>query len=167
MAMSWNEATVELLKKLWELGQSASKIGAELGCSRNAVIGKIHRIMGMNANRKPRERKIRPSAEAQQRPLSRITIFPKNKNVLCASSPASTTGAADTRAKDMTDMKQAPPMRHLTIMELDKDGTRSCRWPIGDSNFRYCGNEAMPGLPYCEHHTRMAYAHNAQRVRAA
>ena len=70
-AMTWTEERVELLKRLWADGRSASQIAAEIGgCSRNAVIGKVHRL-GLSGRAKagptgePKPRKLeRPAGRA-------------------------------------------------------------------------------------------------------
>ncbi len=59
----------------------------------------------------------------------------------------------------------SPPQEGLTIMDL-REGM--CRWPLGDPTrpeFRYCGEHAMVGLPYCSHHAQIAYQPTAERKR--
>ncbi|MGL4260145.1 MAG: GcrA family cell cycle regulator, partial [Afipia sp.] len=77
--ISWTDDRVEQLKKLWEAGLSASQIAAELGnITRNAVIGKVHRL-GLSGRAKspssaaPRQRKVRPAQHMMRisRPVSR------------------------------------------------------------------------------------------------
>ena len=77
--MSWTDERVELLKKMWGEGQSASQIAKELGgVTRNAVIGKVHRLGLSNrtAGGKP-ETKAKPAAAAKPEAKPRTTARPK------------------------------------------------------------------------------------------
>jgi GcrA cell cycle regulator len=148
--MTWTDERVELLKKLWADGLSASQIAAELGgVTRNAVIGKVHRL-GLSGRAKsssgvPRQRKPRAHMLRVSRPASR------GANALALS----------------YDMEQEPepevieniiPLgQRRTLLELNED---TCRWPIGDpatTDFFFCGGKPLNALPYCHYHSRVAY----------
>ena len=149
--MSWTDERVELLKKLWADGLSASQIAGELGgITRNAVIGKVHRL-GLSGRAKspsssaPRARKPRSHMMRVQRPMSRGN-------------------AALALAYEM-DQEPEPELieniipigQRRTLLELNED---TCRWPIGDpatSEFFFCGGKPLGGLPYCNYHSRVAY----------
>ena len=160
-AITWTEERVELLKRLWADGRSASQIAAEIGgCSRNAVIGKVHRL-GLSGRAKPG-----PTAEPKPRKLERpaAATVPEPADAAPAPAPSRPTLelVADTgAARDLA----VPPSERVTIMEL-RDSM--CRWPMGDptaADFRFCGCRSIPGLPYCTGHAQVAYQPVADRRR--
>lgn len=163
---SWTDERVELLKKLWTDGLSASQIAAELGnVTRNAVIGKVHRL-GLSGRAKdvkaasaaPRVRKVTraPSAPAPIAPQA------NNSNVVIAPIPLQPVMAPDLPVDDEV---AVPMSERVTIMDLRES---MCRWPMGDPTkpeFRFCGARSITGLPYCNHHARIAYQPVADRKR--
>jgi GcrA cell cycle regulator len=171
--MSWTDERVELLKKLWLDGLSASRIAAELagGVTRNAVIGKVHRL-GLSG----REKAAMPVSPARARPKT-TTQSPARTPL-----PQQRAAAMPMRGNTALAMQQAPaylpqtirasadvvvPMcENVTIMELRES---MCRWPVGDptsADFRYCGGKTPAGEgPYCPMHSRMAYQPTQDRRR--
>ncbi len=157
--MAWNDERVELLKKLWADGLSASQIAARLGgVTRNAVIGKVHRL-GLSA----RATTTRSSAPRMRRTPVRRQQQPKQNTVVYA-----TRGATALKAEfeEEPEVVAAPqPVEELVIPLHERTTILSlkehmCRWPIGDpvdENFHFCGRRSPTGVPYCEHHARMAY----------
>jgi GcrA cell cycle regulator len=154
--MSWNDERVELLRKLWLDGKSASQIAAELanGITRNAVIGKVHRL-GLST-------RIKTQASSAPRPRPR----PMAPRPAARSAPPPIRGS-NALALDLNRMRAVLPepiesvvvslAENVTIMELRE---AMCRWPIGDpsnSEFRFCGSKSSPGASYCGHHSRLAY----------
>lgn len=135
--MSWTEERVELLRKLWGEGKTAAEIARELGgVTRNAVIGKAHRMKLSN----------------------RVSPIQQNKKTARKSSnddkPAR---PAARRSKTPEEAFQPASGDGIKMAELRE---RSCRWPIGDpksEDFRFCGCKSAHGLPYCETHARIAY----------
>ncbi|MBB4041196.1 GcrA cell cycle regulator [Microvirga flocculans] len=165
---TWTDERVELLKKLWTDGLSASQIAAELGnVTRNAVIGKVHRL-GLSG----RAKDAKPAASAAARPRKAtrapsapapIAPQPHTGNVVIAPI-AMQPAVAETEA--FVDEDVAIPMsERVTIMDLRES---MCRWPMGDPTkpeFRFCGARSITGLPYCTHHARVAYQPVADRKR--
>ncbi len=164
---TWTDERVELLKKLWTDGLSASQIAAELGnVTRNAVIGKVHRL-GLSGRAKdvktapttPRARKVTrtPSAPAPIAPQT-------HSNVVLA--PISLQSVREEPEASVDEDDVAIPMsERVTIMDLRES---MCRWPMGDPTkpeFRFCGARSITGLPYCTHHARIAYQPVADRKR--
>lgn len=157
--MNWTDERVELLKKLWADGLSASQIAAELGgITRNAVIGKVHRL-GLSGRAKspssasPRPRKPRQTHMMRVRPQMR-----------------GNTALAHAYAYD-TDLEPEPEVieniipigQRRTLVELNEN---TCRWPIGDPSsqeFFFCGGPPAAGHPYCSYHSRVAYQPPAAR----
>lgn len=160
--MTWTDDRVEQLKKLWEGGLSASQIAAELGnVTRNAVIGKVHRL-GLSGRAKspssaaPRPRKARPAQHMMRvsRPVSR-------GNTALAHSYDVEVEQADPVTYDNV----VPMSQRLTLLELNE---ATCHWPIGDPSnpeFFFCGGKALQSLPYCAHHSRIAYQPAGDRRR--
>ncbi len=158
--LAWSDDRTEQLKKLWEGGLSASQIAAELGnLTRNAVIGKIHRL-GLSGRAKvpssaaPRRRKARPAQNAAfTRPQGRV-----------ATALATAFDVED--LPPISDYDSVVPMQQrLSLAGLNE---ATCHWPIGDPGtpeFFFCGGRSLTGLPYCAHHSRVAYQPAADRRR--
>lgn len=161
--MNWTDDRVELLKKLWADGLSASQIAAELGgISRNSVIGKVHRL-GLAGRAKspaaamPRQRKPRsPGA------MMRITRSAIRGNTALAALHAF---EQDFEPQPEVSENVIPIGQRCTLLELAEG---KCRWPIGDPSapdFFFCGGPTIEGLPYCGYHSRIAYQPAVDRRR--
>jgi GcrA cell cycle regulator len=183
--MSWTDERVELLKKMWAEGQSASQIAKELGgVTRNAVIGKVHRLglsnragAGVGAEAEAEKPAAAPPPAPEAKPEPR----PKPQLVKSEPEPAEerpAPAAAPVVRKPFVAGQPLPPQpsaneispealasvreiekkaRRLTLMELTE---RTCKWPIGDpatDDFWFCGLAAVPGKPYCEAHVGVAF----------
>jgi GcrA cell cycle regulator len=152
--MAWNDERVDLLKKLWADGLSASQIASRLGgVTRNAVIGKVHRLGLSGRATTSRMKSHRPRARAQ---ASKRLMKPRFANV----------GSAALRQLYLADSEPyTPPAEELVIPLAERKYIQTltetcCRWPIGDpqdADFHFCGKKKVTGLPYCEHHARRAY----------
>ena len=159
--MSWTDERVELLKKLWSDGLSASQIAAELGgITRNAVIGKVHRL-GLSGRAKsasagaPRPRK--PRAPAHMLRIGRGAI---RGNTALAH-------AYEIEVENEPELIDniIPIGQRRTLLELNE---QTCRWPVGDpgsGDFFFCGGNTIGGLPCCAYHSRIAYQPAADRRR--
>jgi GcrA cell cycle regulator len=143
--MSWTDDRIERLKQMWSEGLSASQIAKSLGeVTRNAVIGKVHRLGLAGRVTAPRVERPRPTvtvAAAPQQP-SRLPV-PR---------------VATMRAEAVTEEPLEPmPENAVSVADLSAS---VCRWPLGDpatAEFRFCGRRAKQGAPYCEAHVRLAY----------
>jgi GcrA cell cycle regulator len=156
--MSWTDERVELLRQLWLDGKSASQISAQLGhgVTRNAVIGKVHRL-GLAGRAKA------PSSAAAPRAASAPRMPPRPASSSARTAVRGATALAlaaeptlDTRPVYQEDDVVVPMSLRVTIIDLKE---AMCRWPLGDptsSEFRYCGSPAASG-PYCTHHGKLAY----------
>ncbi len=171
--MSWTDERVELLRKLWSDGLSASQVAAELGpgITRNAVIGKIHRL-GLAERAKtanaPRQRAAKTAAPRQIAAASGATApraggHAVHGNVALAFAPQAVVVARATPEQEVV----VPITERVTLMELRES---MCRWPMGDPTspeFRFCGGKSpIGGGPYCAHHARVAYQPAQERRRA-
>ena len=149
MTPGWTEDRVGALKKLWLEGQSASQIAKALGggVTRNAVIGKVHRLglSGRAAPSQPARATFRPS---RPRPTPQPTQAPSAPRRIEAAQPRP---AAPVMPAPMPDLPGT-----ATVMTL---GAHMCKWPIGDpssTEFSFCGRRASEGV-YCVEHARVAY----------
>ncbi len=171
----WSEDRVELLKKLWMEGLSASQIAGELGqgVTRNAVIGKVHRLK-LSARAKPTNStpRARPAARPAPRrvasPAASIgsTMAGMNKVRASVSRPQSIGATALAVNNDVeVEMYVAPVAaeifipedKRLSLLQLNE---HTCKWPIGDpltKDFYFCGQHSQDSTPYCEFHSRRAY----------
>lgn len=143
---SWNDERIARMRELLKQGTPASAIGAELGCTRNAIIGKAHRLgldfQAVPVGGRPRKPGSRPRRRARARPAQLPALI----------SPA----AAETPL--------APPLPESNHAAGPKQFAdllpRDCRWPIGmpgAPDFHYCGSESLLGKPYCAAHCRDAF----------
>ena len=147
--MGWTDERVETLKKLWQDGLSASQIAKQLGgVTRNAVIGKVHRL-GLSGRATP-SKPARPvfKAARPQRPVAQPAA-PRRIVEPVAVTTASAPASLPVRVLD-----EAPGS--ATVLTL---GAHMCKWPIGDpatDGFTFCGRRASDG-PYCMEHAQVAY----------
>jgi GcrA cell cycle regulator len=144
--MGWTEERVELLKKLWQDGLSASQIAKQLGgVTRNAVIGKVHRL-GLSGRAAP-SKPARTVFKAP-RPARPVSVAPSAPRRLSAE-PMLHAQPTPVRYVD-----EAPGT--ATVLTL---GAHMCKWPIGDPSletFTFCGRRSGEG-PYCVEHAQVAY----------
>ncbi|MBD1147407.1 hypothetical protein IDH28_01065 [Pelagibacterales bacterium SAG-MED31] len=140
--MPWDDSNVSKLRELWDQGLPTAQIGKLLGFTKNAVVGKAHRI-GLERRPSP----IRRTAVKPDRKKARSPIIPKlNFEV----------------AKDEVKEK---PLQHQTFKPVvqnlfSKNIKRGCEWPEGhpdESDFKFCGKERFEDKPYCINHCAVAY----------
>ena len=135
--MTWTEERVAELARLWESGHSASAIGRILGVSKNAVVGKAHR-MRLASRPSP----IRQERRAPVRRRLPILTKPVDKSLPPVPVP------------EVEPLPEPAPVR-----AKDHKGAK-CLWPIGDprsTDFHFCNAPAMEGKPYCSEHCARAY----------
>ena len=154
--MAWTEDRVEVLKKLWAEGHSASQIAKELGgVTRNAVIGKVHRL-GLSGRATPSRPVKRPPRLARPKPRLQPdgSVATPKPSPISAQTPMKTVEKAAMLAtlppKPLADGEAA------TILTL-RDSM--CKWPIGDPadpKFAFCGRKSSGG-PYCAEHAKVAF----------
>ena len=143
--MSWTEERIETLTALWEEGLSASEIGKALGVSKNAVVGKAHRLK-LAARPSPIKRDGESKRRRRNAALARARM---------AESVQTPTMVPEVEADDSV-MPIAPMLERKAAQE----SRNLCLWPIGDpsdKDFHFCGEPAAPGKPYCSKHCAVAY----------
>ncbi|WP_428649524.1 GcrA family cell cycle regulator [Roseibium sp.] len=169
--MSWTNERVELLKKLWGEGLSASQIAGELGgVTRNAVIGKVHRLglsgRAKSASTSSKPRRTRTAAPAATASTPRKPS-PQPQSIGATALKADISPAPAPIAKPEIEpiAELVPISQRATILTLTE---RTCKWPIGDpatDDFYFCGRQSDAGVPYCAHHCKIAYQPIADRRR--
>ncbi len=184
--MSWTDERVETLKKMWAEGQSASQIAKELGgVTRNAVIGKVHRlglsnrVVGAAASASAKPEPGAKTRAADPAPVADpgtadaegdapaaapavaapAVVVPTRKPIVPAGQPLPPQPPTqEISAEAMANVRQAEKnARRLKLMELSE---RTCKWPIGDpatDDFWFCGLTSQAGKPYCEAHVALAF----------
>lgn len=166
---SWTDERVELLRRLWDNGLSASQIALQIGgVSRNAVIGKVHRL-GLAGRVKPigpaaaqgrRKDDLPAEVEVETLVVEEPTL--PEPPAIVAHRPAPNFPLRPSPAPEPVALAVS---ERVTIMDL-RDSM--CRWPMGDPTspeFRFCGARSITGLPYCTQHAQVAYQPAAERKR--
>lgn len=182
--MSWTDERVELLKKMWNEGQSASQIAKELGSvTRNAVIGKVHRLgLSNRASETPvgaAEAGAEMAAAPAPAPESSVPPPPRIEEdeddapaTRSAAPPASNRRAIIPAGQPLPPQPSAneiSPEALASVREVEKSSKRislmelterTCKWPIGDpatEQFWFCGLPTQSGKPYCDAHVGVAF----------
>ena len=138
--MSWTEEKIAKLKELWGKGNTASQIAEIIGgISRNAVIGKAHRL-NLSAKIKTRSTNINQNSKSYQ----------NNNKIKAAKGRRS-------KFKSLIIEKDFEPENPKQLEELDEN---SCKWPIGhpdEKSFYFCGRSSLKDFSYCKLHLLYAY----------
>tara|TARA_S200000501_G_C20632488_1_gene659587 strand:- start:207 stop:701 length:495 start_codon:yes stop_codon:yes gene_type:complete len=138
--MSWTEEKVTKLKELWGKGNTASQIAEIIGgISRNAVIGKAHRL-NLSAKIKTRTATSNKSFESSME--ENKTKFKRNRK---------------SKFKSLIIEKDFEPENPKQLEELTES---TCKWPIGhpdEKNFYFCGRTSLKEFSYCKLHLLYAY----------
>lgn len=152
----WTDDTIRELRRLWSERNSTAEIGRTMGISKNAVVGKAHRLdlpgrpspirtgSAPRSPRVPRPRSIPRLADIKPLPcLSETNISPPLPHIARTVAPARPAAIAPRRI-----------------------GAHSCCWPIGEPGtpaFRFCDEPAPLDVPYCDEHARLAYRPRRRR----
>jgi GcrA cell cycle regulator len=138
--MEWTDDIIAKLRILWAEGLSTAEIGRRLNISKNAVVGKAHRL-----NLPPRPSPIRRSEAGDATPRA-----PQPKRTQGPTLPPLTAALAP----------PMPPLRALMPTQKTTPRATPCCWPIGEPgkpSFHFCNAAAAPNKPYCESHAAIAY----------
>jgi len=183
--MEWADETITRLRELWSEGHSTAEIGRRLGVSKNAVVGKAHRL-DLPARPSPirREGERPPPRSRTPQRFAGPTLPPLSSATLASTALAGgglTSGALS--AGGLTGTFGSPPSlaplpprppapvasrpvpaapRALAAVPPPRPYGRviTCCWPIGEPgtrSFRFCDAQSVPGKPYCEEHAAKAY----------
>lgn len=175
----WSDDRVEMLRKLWRDGLSASQIAGELGgVTRNGVIGKVHRLglSGRIARQQPRIQIGGGVRRVRQTPFRHDASAADEKRARRqeASGLATKLRAARDRRADLVEAvaedqaKDLPADQSPFAVTFAELGEKHCRHPLGDptdrDNFRFCGADRHDKPPYCARHCMLNYTPAAQRL---
>ena len=129
--MAWTDDKIEQLKKLWGKGLTASQIAKEIGggITRNAVIGKAHRLK-LPSRPSPVKAEAKKPAPAPAKPAVK---------------------QAEAKPAD------APQEKGIGLLELTEQTCKWPIGHPGDADFYFCGRPSRPGVPYCDDHCLMAF----------
>lgn len=176
--MNWTDERVALLTKLWAEGLSASQIARQLGgVTRNAVIGKVHRLKlsgrAKTTSSPNRAKKVSSTAEEVQRTrtTAAATVQLRVRPMVMGNNALKTEmlldGATEQRFQTPSEpnILVMPTSRRLSLVQLSE---KTCRWPVGDpmsADFNFCGNECREASPYCSFHSKLAFQPASERRR--
>lgn len=154
--MSWTDDRIETLRKLWADGLSASQIATALGgVSRNAVIGKIHRL-GLSGRVK-----APPRTQAPRRLGAAVCPAQQPRAMAAAAAVVRVVErplpALLPQVQPQMMAEVVPFVRGVTLFDL---GPQQCRWPLGDpgaGDFKFCGAHTGAGETYCGGHADLAF----------
>ena len=182
--MSWTDERVETLKRMWGEGQSASQIAKELGgVTRNAVIGKVHRLGLSNRTAAAAPAPAKPEPKAKGKPAKPEPTPEKTEprtesaepRTESAAPPKSTLNARNKIIPAGQPLPPQPSANEISpealakVNEVEKNAKkiglmdlteRTCKWPVGDpatEEFWFCGLPVQQGKPYCEAHVGVAF----------
>ncbi|HET7884396.1 MAG TPA: GcrA family cell cycle regulator [Acetobacteraceae bacterium] len=158
--MEWAEETIVRLRALWDEGLSTAEIGRRLGVSKNAVVGKAHRL-DLPARPSPIRRDGSGASKPRRSAPRRVagpTLPPLSSAASSASGPATVLGpilaAFAPKPAPVASVRVAPPAPRPYGRVV------TCCWPLGEPgtrSFRFCDEASEPGKPYCPDHVKLAY----------
>lgn len=152
--MEWTAKAIDLLRALWDEGHSTAEIGRRMGVTKNAIVGKAHRL----------DLPARPSPIRTQG-ASGLPAAPRRK-------PSAREASAPAPARRVVVQAAPPPAPPsapavvAVVRAFPRASERNCCWPIGEPgtrDFRFCVAEAVPGKPYCPDHVAVAYVRVRER----
>lgn len=159
--MEWNDEAIARIRLLWSEGHSTAEIGRRMGITKNAVVGKAHRL-NLPARPSPIRRET-----GEKRTPTRATIRRVTGPTLPALESVPRTPEAQVAAPTSPPVSVAAPLPKAPVMLRTVSSTprpsgrvSSCCWPLGDPGtpqFRFCGDPALPAKPYCHEHAALAY----------
>ncbi len=151
--MEWNDETIARIRELWGEGHSTAEIGRRMGISKNAVVGKAHRL-NLPARPSPIRRGTGEKRVTARASIRRVTgpTLPALQSVQRLP-PAASAGSPP---------PPKPPVMLRPVPSQPRPAGRisACCWPLGEPGtpgFHFCGDPTMPAKPYCDEHAALAY----------
>lgn len=165
MQVDWTPKRVSALIALWNEGLSTAEIGRRLDVTKNAVVGKVHRL-GLPKRQSP----IRTGAK--KKAAAKPAAEKKAAKTTAAAKPApeKKTAASAEPVKTPTPIKKiAPAMPKGEVISLEMLSHGMCSWPTGEpgtDDFHFCGQPSVEGKPYCEGHCEIAYVRSSKESKS-
>lgn len=151
--MEWNDEIIVQLRALWDEGLSTAEIGRRLGITKNAVVGKAHRL-ALPARPSPIRRDASAGGAPRRAPAPRRISGPTLP-------PLEVVAPVMARPVEVETPRQpAPVLRAVPSAPRAAGRLSACCWPIGEPGtpeFHFCGDGAVAGKPYCAEHVAIAY----------
>ncbi len=153
--MDWTQERITELTRFWNDGLSTAEIGKLLGITKNAVVGKAHRLRLAS----------RPS------PIRRMAVRPLTPRVprepRVSSMPALPQTAAMSSTRNLMPAPQPAPIKARVETPVLQLSNQRCMWPVGhpgEAEFHFCGERSLVGKPYCATHCAVAYVKTKPRT---
>jgi GcrA cell cycle regulator len=154
--MDWNDEAIARLRVLWDEGHSTAEIGRRMAVSKNAVVGKAHRL-NLPARPSPIRRDAAGGPSPRAATPKRVT-GPTLPPLPAAVEPIREIAAPAPLPEPVVRApERAPVLRQVTP---SRSRSVTCCWPIGEpgtKSFRFCDSDATPNKPYCSEHAQLAY----------
>lgn len=159
--MEWNDETIARLRELWAEGLSTAEIGRRMSVSKNAVVGKAHRL---NLPARPSPIRRDGAGVVARPPAARRVTGPTLPPLSAAAIPAPVAAVAAAPApvarQPARPAAAAPRPVAVRAVPYSPGRLSTCCWPIGEpgtKSFRFCDSDATQGKPYCGEHAALAY----------
>ena len=151
--MGWSDESVEQLRQMWSEGLTANEIAKKLGVTKNAIVGKVHRLC----------LKARPSP-IKSKNAEENTEISAVEDVTVVEEVAVEEEIEIVQEQNLPlENKDVVKTENVKLVDLD---SHTCRWPIGDprdDDFCFCGKKVKAGQTYCDEHSAMAYVKATKR----
>jgi GcrA cell cycle regulator len=175
--MEWTDEIIARLRELWDEGHSTAEIGRRLGFSKNAVVGKAHRL-DLPARPSPiRRETVEAAAAPRSEPVTTLPPLPSDTQPLAPPMPVTAPVVAEPVPPPVAATPVMPPVlpprpatprpapvtvppRMQAVTPRPYARIVTCCWPIGEPgtrSFHFCDDPSEPGKPYCSEHAKLAY----------
>lgn len=149
--MGWTDEQVKELRRLWDKGLTANEIAKKLGVTKNAIVGKVHRLC---LKARPSPIKFKEDDIADEHTVVADADLALSEETAESVEPGEQEKDGSLKSNSCAKIK---------LIELDN---HTCRWPIGDprdEDFGFCGKKIRAGQTYCDEHSAMAYVKAIRR----
>ena len=159
--MDWTDETIANLRGLWDEGHTTAEIGRRLGITKNAVVGKAHRL-NLPARPSPIRRGAEEGRVARRSGPRRAqgSTLPSLAPELVANPASGAPAPHSPPAPHPAETPRPQPVLRAVPPTRPAGRVSTCCWPIGEpgtSSFHFCGSAALPTKPYCPEHAAVAY----------